>query len=211
MHIKSIGLPESKKDKTASSVLTEENNDASTREATNVHDSDTNEQAGPSKTRRSDDAVVPDVGERESEVVATDEVTWDDTFESSLSPFLSESSIVDLKKMYLEGLEPPRVSDNGWVSRSHKTSEDVEISEQDVLPHQDSGLQSSDTKRGKQPNARGGRGRQRGRGGRSQGSQREDHRKVLSEVCYLAGQFCHFSRKRCSLSAQRLHGRLFIR
>ena len=149
------------------------------------------------------------VGERESEVVADDEVTWDDTFESSLSPFLPESSLVDLKKMYLEGPEPPRISDSGWVSRLHNKSDDVEISERVALPQQDSGLQSSDTKRGKHQNARGGRGRQRGRGGRSQGSEREDHRKVLSEVCYLAGQFCHFSRKRCSLSAQRLRGRLF--
>ena len=202
MHIKSLGLPESKKDKTTSSVPAEEITEASTREVTD-------EQAGPSKISQSDDTVVLNVGERESEVVADDEVTWDDTFESSLSPFLPESSLVDLKKMYLEGPEPPRISDSGWVSRLHNKSDDVEISEQVALPQQDSGLQSSDTKRGKHQNARGGRGRQRGRGGRSQGSEREDHRKVLSEVCYLAGQFCHFSRKRCSLSAQRLRGRLF--
>jgi tRNA pseudouridine13 synthase len=204
VHIKSLGLPESKKDKTASSVLAEAVTDASTREATD-------EQAGPSKIRQPDDTVVPNVGERESKVVADDEVTWDNTFESSLSPFLPESSLVDLKKMYIEGPEPPRVSDSGWVSRLHNKSEDVEISEQDALPHQDSGLQSSDSKRGKHQNTRGGRGRQRDRGGRSQGSEREDHRKVLSEVCYLARQFCHFSRKRCSLSAQRLRGRLFTR
>lgn len=193
VHIKSLGLPESKKDKTASSVVAEESIDTSTREVTDVQGSTTSEQAGSSNIRQSDDTVVPNVGgeEHESEVAVDDEVSWDDTFESSLSPFLSESSIVELKKMYLDGPEPPRVSDNGWVSKVHKISEDVGISEQD----QATGVQSSNTRRGKNRDARGGRGRQRGRGGRSQGNEREDHRKVLSEVCHLAGQFCRFSHK----------------
>lgn len=207
MHIKSLSLPESKKDKTA-----EDPTDASIRGVTNVQDSDTNQQAGPSKIHPSDHTTAPNIGqEHESEVVADDEVTWDETFELSLSSFLSETSIAQLKQMYLDGPEPPRVSDNGWVNKVHKKSEDVEISEQDAPPHQDSGIRPSDTRREKHQHSRGGRGRQRGRGGRSQGSEREDNRKVLSEVCHLVGQSCHFSHKRCSLSAQKLHGRLFIR
>lgn len=192
VHIKSLGLPESKKDKAASSVVTEESIDASTREATDIQVSDTNEQAGSSKIRQSDNTIVPNAGSEEHEGgVVDDEVTWDDTFESSLSPFLSESSIVQLKTMYLEGPEPPRVSDNGYASRVQKKSEDVDIPER----HQDNELQSSDTRWGKDRNARGGRGRQRGRGNRSQANEREDHRKVLSEVCHLAGQFYRFSHK----------------
>ncbi|KAF8138435.1 tRNA pseudouridine synthase D [Boletus edulis] len=171
VHIKSLGLPESKKDKTARDTA-----DVSTQGA---QDCDTNEQAGPSKICQSNNSVAPNVGE-EHESVADDQVTWDETFESSLQPFLSEASIAELKKMYLEGPEPPRVSDKGWVSRVHTQSEDVEISEQGALPHQDNVVQSSNTKRGKHQN-RDGRGRQRGRGGRSEGSGREDHRKVLSE------------------------------
>lgn len=211
MHIKSLGLPESKKDKAASLVLAEETVDASTPVATGVQDSDTNERAGPSTVRQSDTATPSIAKEHENEMVADDEVTWDDAFESSLSPFLSEALIVELKKMFLEGPEPPRVSDKGWTSRMHKKSEDVDISEQDALPHQDIVLQSSDTKRGKHQNARGGRGRQRGRGGHTQGTERDDRRSVLSKVCHLAGQFHHSSHKRCSLSARKLHGRLFIR
>lgn len=202
MHIKSLGLPAPKKDKAA-----EDTADASTQEVTDIQDGDTNEQGGSTKTRQSENAVASNIGE-ERERQADDEVTWDDTFESSLTPFLSEASIAELKKMYLEGPEPPRISDSGWESRVHKKSEDVEIAEQDAPPQQDSGIQSPTAKRGKN---RGVRGRQRGRGGRSQGSEREDYRKVLSEVCHLAGQFCHFSHKGYSLSAQKLHGRLSIR
>ncbi|KAI9574709.1 tRNA pseudouridine synthase D [Boletus coccyginus] len=181
VHIKSLGLPESKKDKAASSVLAEETADASTPVVTGVQDSDANERAGPSTVRQSD-TVTPSIAkEHENEVVADDEVSWDDAFESSLSPFLSEALIAELKKMFLEGPEPPRVSDKGWMSRMHKKSEDVEVSEQDALPHQDIVLQSSDTKRGKHQNARGGRGRQRGRGGHTQGTERDDRRSVLSK------------------------------
>lgn len=202
VHIKSLGLPESKKGR-----ATEDIADVSTREAVDVQDG----QAGPSKARQSDDTVMPNTGEEHgSEEVANGEVTWDDTFETSLSPLLSEASISDLKKMYLEGPDPPRASDNGWMSRIHKKSEDIEVSEPDALAHQNDGVQSPDTKRGKHQSVRGGRGRQRGRGGRSQGSEREDHRKVLSEVRHPAGQFCHLSHK-CSLSAQKRHGQPFIR
>jgi len=186
VHIKSLGLPESKKDKAASS---EEITDALIPEVTGIQENDANERAGPSIVRQSDTGT-PSVAEEHENKVADDEVIWNDTFESLLSPFLSEALIVELKKMFLEGPEPPRVSDNGWVSRVHKKSEDVEISEQDALPHQDIAPKSSDTKRGKHQNARGGRGRQRGRGGHSQGTERDDHRRVLSEVCHLAGQFC---------------------
>lgn len=191
VHIKSLDLLESKKDKTASSVVTEESTDASTQKFTDTQVGDTNEQAGSSKIHQSDNTNVPNVGgeEHESEVVVDDEVTWDDAFESSLSPFLPKPLIVELKKMYLEGPEPPRVSDNGYVSRMHKNSEGVEIPERGQVNE----LQSSDTMRGRNRNARGGKVRQRGRGGgRSQGSEREDHRKVLSEVCHPARQFCRF-------------------
>ncbi|KAG9317426.1 tRNA pseudouridine synthase D [Chiua virens] len=179
LHIKSLGLPEpSKKDKTLS-ILTEEiGTDASTREAIDVHDGNTNEQAGSSKTRPLDNTVVPNVDEVQ-ENQTSDEVTWDDAFEPSLSPFLSESSISELKKMYLEGPEPPRVSDNGWVSRGQKKSGDVTVSEQGGLLYQEEELNSSEIVPAGHSKARG-KGRQRGRG-RPQSSERGDHRKILSE------------------------------
>lgn len=82
--------------------------------------------------------------EHESEAAAAgevSEVTWDDTFESSLLPFLSASSIAELKKMYLEGPEPPRISDSGWVGRAQQKPEDLETPEQDIPSHQDNGPQ----------------------------------------------------------------------
>lgn len=193
VYIKSLGLPESKKDKSTLSILAAETADASTRKTTDVQGNDTNEQAGSSKIRWSDNTAVLGVGEEHEDVVVDDQVIWNDTFEPSLSPFLSESSIAELRTMYLEGPEPPRVSDNGWVGIVHKESEDVEISEQEVIRNQENAPYSSDNKRGKRQNARGGNRRQRGRGGRSQGSGREDHRHILSEVCNSAGPFYYFS------------------
>ena len=184
VHIKSLALPESKKEKDKTSVLAGEVADTSTGEITQD-----NAQAESSKIHQPDSTVAPNAGEQQQQA-ADEEVTWDDTFESSLSPFLSESSIVELKIMYLEGPEPPRASDNGWMSRVHTKSDDVETSEQWVLSK--NGPSSSDKMRGKGGNTRGRRGRQKGRGGCSQGSGREDSRQVSSEVCHSTGPFYHF-------------------
>ncbi|KAG1755584.1 tRNA pseudouridine synthase D [Suillus lakei] len=106
---------------------------------------------------------------------------WNDRFTDKLTPYLSEASINQLKMMFLEGREPPRLTDSGWGGRVTKTTEDEEV---DVSQSEDTG------KRGKNRGGRGGRGdrgdrggrggRGRGRGGR-QGGEREDNRKVLSE------------------------------
>ncbi|KIJ99367.1 hypothetical protein K443DRAFT_133079 [Laccaria amethystina LaAM-08-1] len=41
-------------------------------------------------------------------------IPWPEHFTAELSPFLSEGAILQIKQMYLEGPEPPRVSDSGW-------------------------------------------------------------------------------------------------
>ncbi|CAA7259859.1 unnamed protein product [Cyclocybe aegerita] len=46
----------------------------------------------------------------------TPEDPWPEYFTSTLSSFLDEEAVVQLKKMYLEGPEPPRVSDSGWAA-----------------------------------------------------------------------------------------------
>lgn len=145
VRIKSLGLPESKKDKAAPSGLADEIPGASTsQDATDAQGDDTTELAGQSNV-----TVKPLVSEEhESEAAAAagedSEVTWDDTFESSLLPFLSASSIAELKKMYLEGPEPPRISDSGWVGRAQQKPEDLETPEQDIPSHQDNGPQPQD-------------------------------------------------------------------
>ncbi|KAL5487840.1 PUS7 [Sanghuangporus weigelae] len=106
---------------------------------------------------------------------------WPESYNSSLSPYLSESLISQLKQMYLEGSEPPLVSDSGWAGRQQKSlesgndgaSNDKEGNEEAVAEVK----ASSKNQRGKRGRDRGGRGR--GGGGRN--GDRTDTRKVISD------------------------------
>src|SRR6202021_114778 len=75
---------------------------------------------------------------------------WPERFDAILQPFLSQDAILELKKMYLEGPEPPRQSDKGWTGRQSTTmgnSQD-DISERTANPNSsmaaDSGERSID-------------------------------------------------------------------
>jgi tRNA pseudouridine13 synthase len=114
---------------------------------------------------------------------------WPERFTTALAPFLSEEALLQVKTMFLEGPEPPRVSDSGWGGRPARAS-DADITEAPNVPEpiqeepeQDKG------RRGTDRGGRGGRGvrsgKGGGRGGRANG-RREDTRKVLSNVrCHL--------------------------
>lgn len=102
------------------------------------------------------------------------ENSWPEHFDTSLSAFLDADKRAELKRIYLEGPEPPRVSDSGWAGRvASSKSEDAPSAAVEVPDTQI----RSDDRRGR-GGKRGGRGA--GRGGRT--DKREDARKVLSEV-----------------------------
>lgn len=110
--------------------------------------------------------------------VSTKEEPWPDHFNNSLAPYLDENSITQLKQIYLEGPEPPRISDGGWAGRIPGSSAgDAPASE--PVPEANSVEEKGgrDNRRGR-GGRRGGRGG--GRGGRGGG--REDTRKVVSNV-----------------------------
>ncbi|KIM90914.1 hypothetical protein PILCRDRAFT_58687 [Piloderma croceum F 1598] len=48
---------------------------------------------------------------------------WPDRFTVALAPFLPEDAVAQVKAMFLEGPEPPRVSDSGWGGRPVKPAE----------------------------------------------------------------------------------------
>ena len=103
---------------------------------------------------------------------------WPDRFTAALTPFLSEEAVEQVKIMFLEGSEPPRVSDNGWGGRPARPS-DADTAEASNVPEPTQEILGEyKGRRGKDRNNRGGRG---GRGGRA-GGRREDTRKVLSDV-----------------------------
>lgn len=114
---------------------------------------------------------------------------WPDRFNITLAPFLSDEAIKQVKQMFLEGPEPPRVSDNGWGGRQPKTSEGTDVTESadhadtiELLQNEPDKEEKS--RRGRERSGRGGRGGRGARGGARGGraSGREDTRKVLSNV-----------------------------
>ncbi|EKM80137.1 hypothetical protein AGABI1DRAFT_120164 [Agaricus bisporus var. burnettii JB137-S8] len=105
---------------------------------------------------------------------ASDIDPWPAHFNTSLTPFLSEDAINQLKQMWLEGPEPPRLSDSGWAGRKAKAA-----TEGDANGDVDITLEKEQEDSRDSRGSRGGRGR---RGGRSSGRKgREDTRKVLTE------------------------------
>jgi tRNA pseudouridine13 synthase len=123
-------------------------------------------------------AKALDKAHGESSKQASSTVPWPDSFTTRLAPFLSTEKIEEVKKLFLEGSEPPFVSDAGWSGRlaakadESGTSRSMDVKESVETRKEDEGKRGS----GRRGRDRGGRG---GRGGKSV---REDRRKVTSEV-----------------------------
>jgi tRNA pseudouridine13 synthase len=182
VHIKCLGMPESKKTIEASGFLDVPMTSGSSEvDVENRYSRKIEGEAGESSTDQtgnqsealdtkastSTDEASPLYieGTSPSQGPSLPHDPWPDHFTATLANFLSEDAISRVKTMYLEGPEPPRISDNGW-----------------------GGLLSKNGDGGNRGQDRSGRGKRgRGRGGaatRSKGpSGREDERKVLSDVC----------------------------
>jgi tRNA pseudouridine13 synthase len=96
----------------------------------------------------------------------TPDEPWPEHFSASLAPFLNEEQISQVKEMYLEGRELPRVSDSGWAGRNAQLANKERSTEAAKL---------TDTVEDNR-NERGGRTRGSPQGGKIDG------RKVISEV-----------------------------
>lgn len=103
---------------------------------------------------------------------------WREHFNTALAPFLDEERITQLQKLYLEGRDPPRMSDSGWAGRKAKTVDEGSTTVEPVEPT----LVAASGK----DNKRGMRGKQNGRGNNSK---QEDNRKVTSQVRFLHFNF----------------------
>jgi tRNA pseudouridine13 synthase len=93
---------------------------------------------------------------------------WPENFTTTLAAFLSEEAISKVKTMYLEGPEPPRVSDSGWGGRPPKPVGEGETDNSSVFPEpvQEEPEKAETGKRGRDRGGRGGRGARGGRVGR---------------------------------------------
>jgi tRNA pseudouridine13 synthase len=178
IHIKSLEMPKppAKKAKDVGDPASEVNTDV-TSGGPSVAPENTEAEFGSEAP-----AGVVDETHGDSSQQKSSTVPWPDSFSTRLSPFLSTEKMQEVKQMFLEGPEPPFVSDAGWTGRlASKTNESaasgsVDI-EKTVEMRSDTDGKKGNNKRGRDRGGRGGRGR--GRGGRAI---REDHRKVVSEV-----------------------------
>ena len=127
-------------------------------------------------------------GDNQSEQIeAPEEQPWPESFDEALAPHLSEALRGQLRALFLEGPEPPFVSDSGWGSRQAKP-EDSETEGAAKLEDDAKDDASSSRVRGGR-GKRGGRGRGGGRRGndgfeRNGPKRREDPRKVVSDVSF---------------------------
>ncbi|KAJ4481683.1 pseudouridine synthase [Lentinula edodes] len=176
IHLKSLAMPESSKKNSAEL--------SSINAGNNQTDSNTNDGAKEVPAAKSDERAdaaptIPTSEPADSKPeVKMPKEPWPESFNTELAPYLSEAAILQLKEMFLQGPEPPRVPDSGWGGRTGKGStEDVSSSAVEI-----SSAEPESNDRGKRGR---GRGRDRGRGGRGGGrgggSAREDHRKIVSE------------------------------
>ena len=156
-----------------------DNKEASTTTAgENIALQDTSQSFVPAQSLEEKDAFAEE-SPRQEDIAEP----WPDSFDTSLAPFLSESLIAQLKQMYLEGPEPPFVSDSGWAGRKTKISEGDEAGPSNEKVEEGTEVENTSVakgNRGKRGRGRGRRGRG-GEGGRG-GPKVEDTRKVVSEV-----------------------------
>lgn len=177
LHLKSLGKPESpKEEKEKVSPL-----------STAGHAVKSEGSTAPLDSEKAEGLSATNSASEQGEKFSTSESktqskgnSWLEHFDTSLSAFLDGDKRAELKRIYLEGPEPPRVSDNGWAGRvASSKSEDapavVEVPDTQVR---------RDNRRGR-GGKRGGRGASRG----GHTDKREDTRKVLSDVSLILRVF----------------------
>ena len=123
------------------------------------------------------------VKETSSDVPAGSVEAWPTDFTEKLTPLLSHTVVDKLKELYLEGPEPPFVSDGGWQDRQSKPGNGTAEDDATAEPSASKTLESQHPRR--KDNMRGRRGKDkigRGRGGKGARGGRQDNRKVLSDV-----------------------------
>ncbi|KAF9534217.1 pseudouridine synthase [Crepidotus variabilis] len=165
IHLKSLAKPQSSAPDTSTSTVEPE-----------VSETQDVVMADVSASAKASSSAMKESTSREPDLSKEPEEPWPERFDEALAIFLDLERVQQLKKIYLEGREPPRVSDAGWDGRKsvskggEVTSDEAKVAE---VPTPDSSS----------PSARGGHGKRGGRGGghggRS-GGRAQDTRKVVS-------------------------------
>jgi tRNA pseudouridine13 synthase len=116
IHVKSIGKPASS------------GND---NDPVSVPDEQEQESAMDISSAGKDVLTQPNDGESPKK---TEALVWQDQFATALAPFMDEERIQQVKDMYLQGRNPPRISDAGWAGRKARSLDEVMGLAQPVEP-----------------------------------------------------------------------------
>ncbi|KAH9853549.1 tRNA pseudouridine synthase D [Lenzites betulinus] len=190
IHLKSLGMPESSKKPAGEKTVDAAGDtvDASSAEQPLAGEDNPKVAGGVEETatpavNTAPETVPPaaEVGQA-TEEVPKDNEPWPERFTESLKPFLSEDVIAHVKTLFLEGPEPPFVSDSGWGGRQSKPVDGKGEASEPSAPTP--APEPEPQGRGKRGRGRG-RGDRGGRGGRGgarggRAGAKEDHRKVIS-------------------------------
>jgi tRNA pseudouridine13 synthase len=170
IHLKSLNSPEQSGDTIASQEhAIDDVRDSATALIESTKHASSSKDA--SDLSHDNDSEMLDTGDN---IQPEDGDPWPKHFTTTLSAYLSTQLIEGLKQMYLEGSDPPFVSDSGWEgcqARGQERNEAESVGEQ--VEEQSTG------RRGKGRRGRGVRSN-RGRGARN--GRNVDTRKVVSEV-----------------------------
>ena len=188
IHVKSLDKPESSPKKKGAKD-TAEGEGESEAQSTPVADAPSADAPNPEEAKpdAETEEPVPDEGE-----------PWPERFTTTLKQFLSEGVVTRVKELYLEGPEPPFVSDSGWGGRQVKTADGTEGSSTGTAtpqPEPEKAERGKGGDRGRGRGRRGGRGRERGQ------PARVDNRKVLSDVCVVVFALYALSDSICPFTA----------
>lgn len=187
IHLKNLGKPEiSKKEKAQETVAVatptpEAETEKGSENTTEPLSSIVVEISTPTSTIEGSSVAAPALK------ISTKEEPWPEHFDATLAPFLDAEKVAQLKKIFLEGPEPPRVSDGGWGGRVPSATGDESVPPEAEIAEVPEEKDTRGNSRGR-GGKRGGRGGRGGGHGGGRGGGREDTRKVISAVrhyvCY---------------------------
>lgn len=129
----------------------------------------------------------PEILEEPKHGLSTEDRGWSDHMDERLATFFTSDGLAALKALYLEGPQPPLVSDNGWAGRRAQIhAADKEPTPVEIAGGIHGAIENSSSSRG----SRRGGGRDRGGRGREKRGSVVDNRKVTSNVC-LKASLCY--------------------
>ncbi|KAF8914000.1 pseudouridine synthase [Gymnopilus junonius] len=153
IHLKNLAMPESqKKEKAVTETPATEQQSAALALVTEA------ENATAKDNAEKGTAIASESNPNQHNATGQEKEPWPEHFNTSLSTFLDEEKVLQLRAMYLEGPEPPRVSDSGWAGRIPGSRAEDAAASEDISQIEEKSGRDERRGRGGRRGGRGGRG-----------------------------------------------------